>query len=77
MVTDFVIEAELKSAQNYGHRDMVIIFNYRDPSHYYYTHIAPANTDPHANSIFIVNGTRKSIATRRNGTAWKDDTYRK
>ncbi|MGI6456391.1 MAG: hypothetical protein ACOX5R_12340 [bacterium] len=79
VVTDFVIEAELKSTQeNYGHRDMVIIFNYQDPSHYYYTHIAPApDTDPHANSIFIVNGEpRKSIATRRNnGTAWKDDTY--
>lgn len=79
VVNDVVIEAELKSTgRQYGHRDMCIIFGYQDESHFYYAHIAPApNTDPHANSIFIVNGEpRKSIALHRNnGTEWKDETY--
>lgn len=78
-VSDFVIEAKMKSTQPaYNHRDMCVIFGYQDPSHYYYTHIAPApNTDMHANSIFIVNGEpRKSIADKRNnGTEWADNTY--
>ncbi len=78
-VSDFTIETKMKSTTGtYGHRDMCLFFGYRDPSHFYYVHIAPApKTDPHANSIFIVNGEpRKSIATKRNnGNAWKDDTY--
>jgi len=79
VVKDCVIEARMKSTTKaYGHRDMCVIFGYQDPSHFYYVHLAPApDTDPHANSIFLVNGApRVSIATRRNnGTAWKEDTY--
>ncbi len=78
-VSDFIFEAKMKStSRQYGHRDMCIFFGWQDPSHFYYTHIAPApNTDPNANSIFIVKDEpRKSIAHKRNnGTEWKDDTW--
>ncbi|MEW6236585.1 MAG: hypothetical protein AB1656_14470 [Candidatus Omnitrophota bacterium] len=78
-VSDFVLDAKMKSTgRQYGHRDMCVIFGWRDVSHFYYVHIAPApDTDPHANSIFLVNGEpRKSIAAKRNnGTEWRDNTY--
>jgi hypothetical protein len=78
-VKSFVIEAVIRSTKDYyAHRDMCLFFGYQDASHFYYAHIAHAkNSDPHANSIFLVNGEpRVSIATKRNnGTQWKDGTY--
>jgi hypothetical protein len=71
-VSDFVLEARMKqTGREYGHRDMCIFFGYRDPSHYYYVHVA-TKADAHANSIFIVNGApRTSIAEERtDGTDW-------
>ncbi len=71
-VSDFVIEADLKqTGKEYGHRDLCIFFGYNDPSHFYYVHIA-TKSDPHANSIFLVNGApRVSIAKERtDGTQW-------
>jgi len=49
---------------------------YQDPSHYYYVHFG-LKSDPHSNSIFLVNGEpRVSIArSRTGGTRWLDDTY--
>ena len=76
-VSDFVVEAQLKSTtEDYNHRDMCIFYGWQDPAHFYYTHIA-LNSDPHANSIFLVNDApRVSIANwRTGGTRWKDDTY--
>ena len=50
-----------------------MIFNYVDPSHFYYVHLAN-QADEHANSIFIVDGKpRVSIAEKRTkGTKWDD-----
>ena len=76
-VSDFVLEAKLKStSREYGHRDMCLFYNWQDPAHFYYTHIATA-ADPHANSIFLVDGEpRTSIADERtDGTAWQNDHY--
>lgn len=76
-VSDFVLEVELKSTtEDYGHRDMCVIFGYQDPSHYYYVHFG-LRADPHSNSTFLVNGEpRVSIAkSRTKGTRWLDDTY--
>lgn len=78
-VSEFVLEVELKSTtKDYGHRDMCVVFGYQDSSHYYYVHFG-LKSDPHSNSIFLVNGKpRVSIArTRTEGTRWKDDTYHK
>ncbi len=71
---DFVLDLKVRSTgRDYGHRDICLIFGYRDPSHFYYTHLAKA-ADEHANSIFLVNGApRVSIArTRTMGTPWTD-----
>jgi hypothetical protein len=73
---DFVIEARIKqTGREYGHRDACIFFGHNDPSHFYYVHIA-SKADPHAHSIFIVNGEpRVSIAKERtDGVKW-DDQY--
>jgi len=71
-VSDFVIQARMEqTGAEYGHRDMVVVFGYQDPSHFYYVHIA-TKSDAVANSILIVNGEpRVSIVKERtDGTDW-------
>ena len=77
VVGSFVLELKMHSTtRDYGHRDMCLFFGHQDPSHFYYIHIANLS-DPHANSIFIVNGEpRVSIAkTRTEGTKWDDNWH--
>jgi len=77
-VSDFVLEARLKQiGKEYGHRDLCIFFGYQDPSHFYYCHIA-TKADPHAHSIFIVDGKpRLSIAKERtSGADWGTGYHR-
>ncbi len=76
-VSDFVLELKAEqTGREYGHRDLCLFYNWQDPAHFYYTHIA-SRSDPHANSIFLVNNEpRVSIAKERNkGTKWIDDKY--
>lgn len=73
-VSDFELDAKVRStARDYGHRDLCLFFGYQDPSHFYYVHLGK-EADPHAHSIFLVNGLpRISIAEKRtNGTPWTD-----
>jgi acetyl esterase/lipase len=75
---DFVLDARVRSTKkDYGHRDLCLFFGYRDPSHFYYAHLAKA-ADPHAHSVFLVDGKpRVSIATERTaGIAWDDAWHR-
>jgi hypothetical protein len=52
---DFILEADLiQTGREYGHRDMVLVLGFKDPSKFYYAHIATA-ADPNAHNIFIVN----------------------
>jgi hypothetical protein len=52
---DVIFEADCQqTGKEYGHRDMVFVYGYQDPSHFYYTHIATA-ADDHAHNCFIVN----------------------
>lgn len=52
---DFALEADLiQTGKEYGHRDMCLFFGVRDPSKFYYVHIATA-ADPNAHNVFIVN----------------------
>lgn len=77
VVGSFVMELEmLSTTKDYGHRDLCLFFGYQDPSHFYYVHIAN-RSDPHANSIFVVDGKpRVSIAkTRTSGTKWDDNWH--
>ena len=76
-VSDFVLEARMKSTnEEYGHRDMIVFFGWQDPQNFYYTHLAP-QSDAHANSIFAVDDApRVSIADwRTQGNAWEDDSW--
>jgi hypothetical protein len=74
VVGDVVLEARARSTtRDYPHRDMVVLFGYQDPAHFYYVHFGK-KTDDHANQIFIVNGeARKKISTKTtDGTPWDD-----
>lgn len=76
-VSDFVLEARVRStSREYGHRDLCFFFGHQDPSHFYYVHLA-SQADPHAHSIFLVNGApRVSIASRRTeGVRWIDHHF--
>ena len=74
VVGDLVLEARVRSTvRDYDHRDMCLIFDYQDASHFYYVHFGK-KTDDHANQIFIVNGApRQKISTKTSdGTPWDD-----
>ena len=77
LVRSFVLELRmLSTTKDYAHRDLCLFFGHQDPSHFYYVHIAN-KSDPHSNSIFIVDGEdRVSIAqTRAAGTKWDDNWH--
>lgn len=69
---DFILEAELvQTGKEYGHRDMCVFFGFKDPSNFYYVHLA-TQADEHAHNIFIVNDEpRVKIATKTTpGVQW-------
>lgn len=52
---DFVLEIDAaQTGREYGHRDLCFFFGMKDPSNFYYVHIASV-ADPHAHNIFLVN----------------------
>ncbi len=75
----FVMDVLAKSTDKKGgaHQDLCLFFGGKDKNHFYYVHLAP-KADPHAHSIFIVDGKpRLSIATKRtDGIKWGDDWHR-
>ncbi len=76
-VGSFILDLKVKqTGREYGHRDSCIFFGKQDASHFYYVHIASV-ADPHAHSIFLVNGEpRVSIAEERtNGANWTEDFH--
>jgi hypothetical protein len=77
IVGDFVLDAKVLSThEDYGHRDVCVVFGYQDPARFYYVHLGKA-TDDHANQIFIVhNAPRTKISTRTtDGTPWDDQWH--
>jgi len=77
-VSDFVLDVALQSTEkDYGHRDLCLFFGHQNPAHFYYVHLGK-EADPHAHSIFLVNGTsRVSIAEKRTqGIDWDDEWHR-
>lgn len=69
---DFILETRLaQSGREYGHRDLCLFFSAKDPTNFYYVHIASV-ADDHANNIFLVNDEpRVKIATKTTeGTQW-------
>jgi hypothetical protein len=77
VVGDFVLEADVQSTvKDYPHRDLVLVFGYQNPAHFYYSHLGK-QTDKHANQIFIVNAKdRMMISTKTTaGTNWTDEWH--
>lgn len=69
---DFVLEVNLaQSGREYGHRDLCLFFSAKDPTNFYYVHLA-TTADDHANNIFLVNDApRVKIASKTSaGTNW-------
>ena len=77
VVGDFVLDVDLlQTGKEYGHRDMCLFFGYKDPSHFYYVHMATA-TDDHAHNIFIVNDAPRIKITKRTtqGVQWGTEVW--
>ncbi len=75
----FVLEVDLlQTGREYGHRDLCLFFNMKDPANFYYIHIASI-ADPHAHNIFLVNDeARVAIATKTTkGIQWGDHQWHK
>ena len=71
-VGDFILELKMaQTGREYAHRDLCVFFGGKDPSNFYYVHMASV-TDDHANNIFIVNDApRIKISSKTtDGTNW-------
>lgn len=55
--SSFIFTGRLKSASpvDNPHRDMIIVFHYQDPTHFYYVHLSAVSDELH-NIIGLVNG---------------------
>jgi hypothetical protein len=76
-VGDLVLDVDVLSThEDYGHRDVVVVFGYQDPAHFYYVHLGK-QADDHANQIFIVNDAprTKISLTSTKGTDWNDEWH--
>lgn len=74
-VRNFVLEVNLRqTGREYGHRDMCLFFGMKDPSNFYYVHMASI-ADPNAHNIFLVNDEpRTNIAKKTtDGIKWGQD----
>jgi len=56
-VSDFVSTGRVKckARRDNPHRDMIIVFHYQDPTHFYYVHLSAVSDEVH-NIIGLVNG---------------------
>ena len=74
----FTLEFELKqTGENYGHRDLCLIFAYKNASDFCYAHLAP-KPDEYAHNIFRVdNAPRTTLAAiQENGIEWTKDWHK-
>jgi hypothetical protein len=73
-VGDMVLDVKVRSTGlDTGRRDLCFVIGYRDPSHFYYVHLAK-QADDHHNNIFVVDGKPRAPIgeTRSKGTPWTD-----
>jgi hypothetical protein len=64
-VGSFTLEYEAQqTSKEYGHRDSCVFFNFKDLSHFYYTHIA-TKSDPNAHQIMIVKDAPRKPITKK------------
>lgn len=67
---DLTVEAR-QTGREYPHRDLVLVFAYRDPAHFAYAHLASVG-DESAHHIQLVDGAdRRPVTTQRSrGVDW-------
>ena len=74
---DFDLRVRARSTcREYPHRDLCIVFAYRDPDHYCYAHLATQG-DQNAHHVMLVDGApRRPVSTSRTeGVQWGDDWH--
>jgi len=79
MVGSFILEVDLlQTGREYGHRDMVVVFDFVDDTHFHYTHIA-TESDDLAHQIMKVDGEpRKKISSwTSKGINWGNHQWRR
>jgi hypothetical protein len=79
-VTSFVMDAEMLQTSPDGdaHRDMVFIWNFVNPSQFYYSHVSTAHDGVAHNILIVDNADRKAIsATFSQGYDWGRDVWKK
>lgn len=62
-----------QTGREYPHRDLVLVFGYRDAGHFAYAHLASVG-DANAHHVMLVDGADRRPVTieRTNGVAWGD-----
>ena len=77
-ITDsYVIECQaMQTGRDYGHRDLCIFFDWQDPIHFGYVHMA-TQADLNSHHIQIVDGQARTPTTsfRTHGVDWGRDTW--
>ncbi|MBM4062213.1 MAG: hypothetical protein FJ265_14120 [Planctomycetes bacterium] len=75
---DFTLRVEAsQTGREYPHRDLVLVFAYRDPAHFAYAHLA-SKGDATAHHVMLVDGKdRRPVTTHRTeGVAWGNGWHR-
>jgi hypothetical protein len=73
----YAIEVQcMQSGRDYGHRDLCVFFDYQDPSHFGYVHLA-TESDPRSHHIQIVDEAPRTPCTtqRTDGIDWGHDQW--
>jgi len=73
----YAIECEaMQTGRDYGHRDLCVFFDWQDPAHFGYVHLA-TEADPNSHHIQIVDGADRTPVTtvRTKGVDWGRDTW--
>jgi len=79
-VTSFVMDAEMlqTSPSGDGHRDMVFVWNFTNPSQFYYAHISTVHDGVAHNILIVNNADRKAISTTfTTGYDWGRNVWKK
>jgi hypothetical protein len=74
---DFVLEARLRqTGREYPHRDMCVVFAFRDAEHFSYAHLA-STADENAHHVQRVDGAPRTPVTtsRTQGVDWGTDRW--
>lgn len=69
---DFTLTVQAQqTGREYPHRDLVIVFGWRDPAHFVYAHLASRAEDTSHHVMLVDGADRRPVTTwRTDGVAW-------